>query len=149
MSDDYQVWLERHNGRIEEAKVLIRKYGFKAIIIQEERKPSFLRIKFGRTKIDFRIKMVKTKFVRSIWLCKKDRFEKDDFYLLYASKENTFFIASGSDINREHELRDSEYEKGIKYVVTPFTVFRPAKSFFKVMKARYEGELQKRLSDWI
>lgn len=145
---DYQAWLEKHNRAIEKAKALIEKYGFEVIIIKNDRKPCFLRIKFGKKKIDFQVKIIKTKFVRSVWLCKKERFDQDNFYLLYASKEKTFSVASGHDIDREGEYRDSEWAKGVKYVVVQNTLFHPAKNFFKRMKTRYEGELQQRMSQW-
>ena len=148
MPNDYQVWLEKHNRIIEKAKALIEKYGFKVVVIKDDRKPSFLRIHFGKNNTDFRIKIVKTKFVRSIWLCKKERFSPKSFYLLYATKEKCFSIATGSDINQEHELKNSEWAKGVKYVVVQITMFRPAKTFFKLMKTRYEGELQKRMNEW-
>jgi len=146
---DYQAWLEKHNKTIEKGKKLIKKYGFKVIIIQNDKKSSFLRIKFGRKKVDFQVKTIKTKFVRSIWLCKKERFNRDDFYLLYASKEKSFSVASGHDIDREGEYRDSEWAKGTKYIVVQNSVFRPANPFFKLMKSRYEGELQQRMNQWL
>jgi len=149
MSDfDYQSWLEKHNRVIGKAKALIEKYGFKVVVIKNDRTPSFLRIKFGKGKVDFQIKIIKTKFVRSIWLCKKERFNLDNFYILYASKEKTFSVASGHDVDREGEYRDSEWTEGVKYVVVQNAMFRPAKNFFKRMKARYEGELQQRMNQW-
>jgi len=149
MSDfDYQSWLEKHNRAIDKAKAMIEKYSFKVVVIKNDKTPSFLRIKFGKDKVDFQIKIVKTKFVRSVRLCKKERFNRDNFYLLYASKEKTFSVVSGHDVDKEGEFRDSEWVEGVKYVVVQNTLFRPAIKFFKRMKARYEGELQQRMNQW-
>ena len=148
MPSDYAAWIEKHNNAIDKTKALIKKYGFEAIILTEERKPSFLRIRFGSRKIDFRVKVIKTNFVRSIWLCKKNRFNVNSFYILYSKKEKAFFIASGNDIDKEYELKESEWNKDVKYLVVQFAMFRPAKTFFKRMKIRYEGEIQRRINTW-
>lgn len=146
---NYQDWADRHDKIVDKAKKMIEQFRFKVIVMEEGRKPKFLRIRFGSKKIDFQVKEVKTKFVRSIWLCKKDKFNKTNLYILYASKEKSFSIATGNDIDRNHELKDSEWDKSVKYMVVDISIFRPAKTFFKTMKTRYEGELQRRINDWI
>lgn len=144
----YEAWARKHDKAIVKAKALIESYGFKVIMLKEERTPSFLRVKFGKGKVDFKVKIIKTKFARSVWLCKDGSFVKEDFYLLWARKENKFFVASGTEVNREYTLEDSEYRKGEKYIVTPFEVFHPATVFLKKMKARFEAELQQRMTTW-
>lgn len=147
-NSNYDSWLKRHDENVQRAKELISEYGFEPIVINEERKPSFVRIFLGDKKIDFIVKEIKTKFVPTVWLCKKDAFNPENVYLVYATKENSWLVTTGKEVDREGEYKDSEYKEGEKYVVVPIDIFRPATAFLKLIKERYDDQLQKKMTDF-
>lgn len=144
----YENWLEKHNDAIKKAEELIKEFGFEPKIISEEKKATFIRIFLGNRKIDFMIKVIKTKYARQVWLCKKEAFNPDNIYLIYASKENSWQVVTGKEVDREGEYKESDYRQGEKFVVISSEVFRPAKKFFKLVKERYDDQLQKRMTDY-
>ena len=148
MTSDYQSWLERQNELAQEALKLVQKFKFKAVVIRQENKPSFVRVYIKETKVDFLIKEVKSQFSRSVWLCKKEDFNPQNNYLVFQNKEERWVVSTGSQIEVRAELRDSDYHKGKKFVVVPMDTFRSAKTFFKRMRKRYEQQLQRRMNEW-
>lgn len=144
----YASWLERQNELAHKALELIQKFKFKVVVIEEERTPSFVRLYIKETKVDFRIKEVKSQFARSVWLCKRKDFNLKDNYLVYQSKEERWVIVSGRQAEARGEIRDSDYKEGVKFLVVPMEAFGSALAFFKRMKSRYEAQLQRRMTDW-
>jgi len=144
----YDEWFKRHEEVIQQAIDLIKEYGFSPVAINEGGKPSFVRIFLGEKKVDFIIKEIKSKFVRSIWLCKKDAFNPDNIYLIYANKENLWLVTTGKEADREGEFRESDMKEGVKFVVVAIDNFRPAKTFLKLIRDRYNDQLQKRMTDF-
>lgn len=142
----YESWLEKQNELLKKALELILSYKFRAVIINE--KPSFIRIYIHNKKIDFYVKEIKSRFVKSIWISKKNKFDLKANYLIYITKGERWLIASGQQIDRESILKDSEHQKNVKYLVVPVDVFCPAKTFFKMAKNRYERGLQRRMTEW-
>jgi len=148
LGSDYSSWLKRQNELAHEALKLIQKFKFRAVVIEEERKPSFVRLYIKETKVDFRIKEVKSQFARSVWLCKREDFNPKDNYLVYQSKEKRWVIVNGRQAESRGEIRDSDYKEGVKFLVVPMEAFGSALAFFKRMKARYEQQLQRRMTEW-
>lgn len=148
MNSTYEDWLERQSKLIKKALKLLEGFKFKAVIITQEKKASFIRVYIRDKRVDFHIKEVKSKFSRSVWVCKKEDFSPKHNYLIFQSKEERWVIASGRQIDDKAEFRDSDYHQGKKFVVVPMETFRSAKPFFKRMKEAYEKELQRRMSDW-
>jgi len=146
---DYQNWLDNQNTITEKALELIKQFGFKAILIHQERKPNFVRITIGKKRLDFFMKSVRSRFVKSVWLCKKEDFNIRNNYLIYMEKEEKFLISTGGEIDKKAEFRDSEYHKDVKYIVVPMDMFRSAKVFLKAMKNRYDAMMQRRMNDFI
>jgi len=144
----YDEWLKKHDEAVQKASALIKEYGFEPIIANEQGKPSFVRVFLGEKKIDFVIKEIKSKFVRTVWLCKKEAFNPENIYMIYASKENTWLITTGREADREGEYRESDLKEGVKFVVVSIEVFRPAKAFLKLIKERYNDQLQKKMTEW-
>lgn len=147
-NSSYDDWLRQHNEAIQKAIALIQNYGFQPVIIDEKGKPNFVRIFLGTKKIDFMIKMIKSKFVRQVWLCKKDAFNPENIYLVYATKENSWLVTTGKEADREGEYRESDLKEGVKFVVVSIDIFRPAKTFLKLIKERYDDQLQKKMTEW-
>ena len=149
MSDsNYETWLERQNELVDQAVLLIKKYKFKAFIMERERKSNFIRIHLRENRIDVFIKEIKSKFVRSVWLVKKEDFEPKSIYLLYAAKEDKWFATTSVEVDREGEYKDSSYKAGVQFIVVPTEIFRQATSFLKKMRKRYEDQLQRRMTEW-
>jgi len=145
---NYENWLKKHDETVQKAKELISEYGFQPTIISEQGKQSFVRIFLGEKKIDFAIKEIKTKFVPTVWLCKKDAFNPEKIYLVFATKENSWLVATGRECDREGEYKESDYKEGEKFVVVSIDIFRPAKTFLKLIKERYDDQLQKKMTDF-
>lgn len=146
---NFEEWLEKHDALVKEALSLFLKHGLKAVISKEkERKPSFIRIFFGKKNIDFFVKEIGTKMSMSVWLCKKADFGIDKNFLIHAAKENVWIITTGRDADREGEYKTSDWQEGTKYVVVPMEIFRPAKTFIKLMKIRMDSQMQKRISEF-
>lgn len=148
MNDSYEEWLEKQNIILAEALELIKGFKFDASIIQPENKKGFVRIILAGRKADFHIKSIKNKYIKFVWLCKKEDFDPRGNYLVYLEEEKAFLVCTGGEIDREAEYRDSDYHKGKKYVVAPITIFRRAKTFFKAMRTRYNAMLQRRMNEW-
>lgn len=149
LSSGYQSWLDNQNILAKKALELIRKYGFKVVIVEQISKPNFVRVNLGNNRIDFFIKSIKNRFVKFVWLCKQGDFNIKNNYFVYLEKEEKFLISTGGEIDRKSELRDSEYHKGVKYIVVPIDAFRSANSFLKTTKKRYDAMLQRRMSEFI
>jgi len=142
----YESWLVKHNELIKKALELILSFKFRAIIIDAN--PPFIRIYINNKKIDFYVKEIKSNFIRSVWVSKKNKFDPKGNYLIYVVKGERWLIASGQQIDEKAEYRDSEHQKNVKYLVVPIDVFSPAKTFFKMAKNRYERGLQRRMTEW-
>jgi len=149
LTPKYEDWLERQNELIKEALELVQSVKFRAVIIKEERKPSFIRIYLDDKPITFHIKEVKSKFVKSVWLGKKANFKPQHNYLIFAAKEKTWMVTTGRQALAHGEYKDSTYHKDTKVLVVPMDVFRPAKSFLRTIKKRHEQRKQRRMSDWL
>ena len=146
---NYDSWAKRHDELMENAISLLQKYAnFKSQIMKVEKKPSFIRVFIGKKKIDFYIKEIKSKFVKDVWISKKDNFDEDAYYLVYAEKQKLWYIVSGYDIKMNCEIRESEWAKNLKYIVVPFNIFRIASIFLKTAKSRYDDLLQKKMDEW-
>ena len=146
---NYESWLERQSELAKKALELIQKYGFRAVLIEEERKPTFVRAYIGKQSLDFILKDLKSEFIKSVWLCKREDFNQKANYLVFLAKEERWVIATGSTVHIHAEIKDSDYHKGIKYIVVPLEVFRPAIQYLKMIKSAYNESRQKRMSDWI
>lgn len=149
MSFNYKEWLDSQNLLVDKGLELIRMAGFNAIIVERYNKPNFVRMMIGKRRIDFYIKLVRNRFVKFVWLCKKDDFDPRNNYLIYLEHEERFLTSTGNEINRKFELRDSEHNKQIKYVVVPIDVFRPAKIFLKTMMRRYKSLSQRKMNEFL
>jgi len=148
VNSNYEDWLKRHDETVQKAVELIKKYGFEPIIINEQGKPSFIRIFLGEKKIDFAIKEIKTKFAQKIWLCKKSVFNPENIYLVYASEEDMWLVSTGRECDREGSYEESDFQKDVKFVVISIDVLRPAKTFLKLIKERYDNQLQKKITEF-
>lgn len=149
MSDsNFETWLERQNELVDQAVLLIRKYKFKAFVMERERKSNFIRIQLRENRINVFIKEVKSKFVRSVWLVKKDDFEPKSVYLLYAAKEDKWYATTSAEVDRDGEYKDSSYKAGVQFIVVPTEIFRHATTFLKGMRKRYDAQLQRRMTEW-
>lgn len=144
---DFEKWLERHNELVEEALNLFLKRKLNATIINEK-KVSFIRVFFGTKKVDFHVKEINTKMSGMVWLCKRDSFDVDKNYLLKTKREKFWIMATGADAKREGEYRDSEWQEGVQYLVVPMEIFKPAKTFIKLMKIRLDSQIQKRITEF-
>jgi hypothetical protein len=145
---DFDAWLKKHNELVELAQKLFVDRGLNAIITKDEKKPSYVRIFFGKKTIDFKVKEVNTRMGKSVWLCKDSDFDPDDNFLIRTRREDFWIIITGKDADREGEYKESDYQEGVKYVVAPMEIARPAKTFIKLMKARLDSQMQKRISDF-
>jgi hypothetical protein len=148
MTGSYDDWLKRHDEIVQKAIALIKEYGFEPVVINERGQPSFVRIFLGTKNINFMIKEIKTKFARSVWLCKKEVFNPENIYLIYTSEESSWLVTTGKEADREGEYRESDMKEGVKFVVVAIDIFRPAKTFLKLIKERYDDQLQKKMTDF-
>ena len=144
----YEDWLKCHDETVQKAVALIKDYGFESTVINEQSKPSFVRMFLGDKKIDFMVKIIKSKFVHTVWLCKKDAFNPENIYLVYASEENSWLVTTGKEADREGEYRESDLKEGVKFVVISIDVLRPAKTFLKLIKERYDNQFQKKITEF-
>lgn len=144
----YEAWLERQSELAKKALELIQKSKFRAVIIEQENKLSFIRMYIADKSIDFHIKEIKSKFARDVWICKKDDFVSKDNYLVFQKDVERWVILAGRKIEQEAEIRDSSYRKGEKWLVVPMDIFRSARQFFKLIRKRYEEQLQLRLDQF-
>jgi len=145
---NFEEWLEKHNTLVAEAQELFLKRGFKAIIVEEEKKPSYVRIFLGKKSVDFYVKEIMTRMAQVVWLCKKSDVSSDKHFLVRTKREGFWMMISGKDAEREGEYRDSEWQTDVKYLVVPTEMFKPAKTFIKLMKTRLDSQMQKRINDF-
>lgn len=148
----FEKWLDRHLQLCDLAIKLIKKYRFKSSIIMSSGRPfvrPFIRMFVGSKTVDFFIKEVGSRFVKTVWLCKAKDFNEELFFLIHFRKEGGWGLISGSDVKKYSERRISDRsEKKVEMVVVSSDYIRSAHVFFKRAKARYESALQRRLPDF-
>lgn len=145
---EYQTWLLKQREIAEEAVKLIERYNLRAVVLSTEKGSPFVRLFLPDKTLDYTIKSIKSRFSKSVWLCKEKDFKITNNYLIYLRKENRFMMATGAEIDKDYESRDSDYGEG-KVVVVSIETFRPAIGYFKTLAKSYEAKKQKRMSDWI
>lgn len=145
---DYDSWMQNQIAITESLAHLIRQCKLECVVITEPKRSPFVRLFLPDTTIDFTIKVVKNRYAKSIWLCKRKDFNQQKNYILYVTEDDTFFIAIGEDVDKEAEYRESDWKKGIKMVVVPKEIFRDAKTYFEMLYIQYDEKKQSRLTNW-
>lgn len=148
-SYSYEKWLENQKDLCRKGLIIVQNSGLKGVIIENEGRPNFIRLYFKDKHVDFFVKSVKSRWVKSIWICKVKDMKPRHNWLIYCEKEKQWSIVLGDVILNQGERRESDLRKTKEeYYVIPSEVLRGAKTYFKYMKKRFEEQLQRRLTEW-
>ena len=147
MSGEYKDWLHQQYKACEELVKLLRQCKLDGMIKSQPNQPPYVKLLLPDKTVDLFIKTVNTEYAKSIWLCKECELKTKTMYLLYIKYENSFLIASGNEVDRECELKNSDWKQD-KMVVVEKELFHDAKTFFEMLYLKYERKKQTRLTSF-
>lgn len=145
----YKSWIQKQNDLVEKAVSVIRRFDFKCFVVgRGKNKPKFIRLFLSDQSVDFFVKEVKSRWSKEVWLCKKQDFNPSRHCILHLEKENKFLVCSGEDARREGKLRDSDFHKGVKFLVVPMKIFRGLEGWLRYERKRTDKRRQRKIKEW-
>ena len=144
----YGEWVRRQEILCYEAVTFAKDKGLKSKALIFGEKPPILRLLLNGGFIDFRIREIKSSFVKNVWVTQVKNVTPDINWLIHSKKEGDWLYVSADYLLKKGVRRESDYKAGEFHYVVDRASCKEFKRLITSLKKKKEKEKQKVLTKW-